>query len=69
MRLHEGLQSLSVAVIDAETDPAVIHNADLTLNGVEEVEAVYTALAKRLAAGGEARAGEWIANSSKAASS
>lgn len=57
LRLHEGLQSLSVAVVDAETDESVVQNADLTLNGVDEVEEVYAALAKRLAIGGEARAG------------
>ena len=48
-----GLETLVVAVVDAETDDAVIENADLTLNGVDEVEDVLSALAARLA-GGEA---------------
>jgi trehalose 6-phosphate phosphatase len=58
LRANEGLVSLSVAVVDAETDDSVIQNADLTLNGVDEVEEVYTALAKRFAEGGEAWPGE-----------
>jgi trehalose 6-phosphate phosphatase len=49
-----GLRSLVVAVVDAETDDSVIENADLTLNGVEEVEDVLTALAAMLAGGKEA---------------
>jgi trehalose 6-phosphate phosphatase len=48
-----GLQSLVVAIIDAETDESVLENADLTLNGVDEMEDVLTALAAMLD-GGEA---------------
>jgi trehalose 6-phosphate phosphatase len=53
LRETSGLETLVVAVIDAETDDAVIENADVTLKGVDEVEEVLGALASRLG-GGEA---------------
>lgn len=54
LRETRGLNALIIAVIDAETDDSVIENADLTLNGVDEVEDVLTALAAKLSGGEEA---------------
>jgi trehalose 6-phosphate phosphatase len=48
MRDAEGMQTLAVGVIDAETDPLVFENADLTVNGVDEVEDVLAAIAAKL---------------------
>ena len=47
------LPSLSIAVIDVETDERVRESADLRLAGVDQVEEVLTALAQSLQASGK----------------
>jgi trehalose 6-phosphate phosphatase len=44
-RLSEGLPGLAVAVIDRETHPSVMENADLQLDGVEKVSSFLAGLA------------------------
>lgn len=53
LRATSGLSALSIAVVDAETDISVLENADTTLDGVDAVEEVMTALAGKVAGGGE----------------
>ena len=48
LRRDEGLRALIVGVVDAETDASVIANADITVEGVDAVEDVLTALAEKL---------------------
>lgn len=52
MRERAELDALTVAIVDAETDPSVRQTADETLNGVDDMEAVLTALAGLLGSGG-----------------
>jgi trehalose 6-phosphate phosphatase len=51
-RAEGGLPSWSVAVVDAETPPAVVDTADQKLYGMEEVEAFLAGLASTAEEGG-----------------
>jgi trehalose 6-phosphate phosphatase len=53
LRESEGYNTLSVAVIDVETDEQVREGADETVSGVTEVEAVLEALAGKLSGGSD----------------
>jgi trehalose 6-phosphate phosphatase len=48
----DGKPGCSIAVVDSETDLAVRQSADLTLEGVSEVEAFLELVAQALAPGG-----------------
>lgn len=52
LRRESGLNALTIAVVDAETDESVLATADMTVNGVDELEDVLGALADQLASRG-----------------
>jgi trehalose-phosphatase len=53
LREGQGYHALTIAVVDAETYELVPEMADITLAGVDEVEALLTALAARLSEEGQ----------------
>ena len=53
-RRAQGLASLGIAVVDAETDPAVLQAADMRLAGVDSVDAFLEALCTPASLGSKA---------------